>query len=119
MVVYCGTFTAGGLKVEVKDGKLQILQEGKIKKFIRDVEQVTFGAAYAKETGQKVLYVTERAVFELIDGELTLTEIAPGVELEKDILAHMEFRVAIAEDLKEMDARIFRDEIMGLLAEKE
>ena len=119
VVVYCGTFTAGGLKVEVKDGKLQILQEGKIKKFIRDVEQVTFGAAYAKETGQKVLYVTERAVFELIDGELTLTEIAPGVELEKDILAHMEFRPAIAEDLKEMDARIFRDEIMGLLAEKE
>ena len=80
---------------------------------------MTFGAAYSKETGQKVLYVTERAVFELIDGELTLTEIAPGVELEKDILAHMEFRPAIAEDLKEMDARIFRDEIMGLLAEKE
>ena len=98
---------------------MHILQEGRIKKFIKDVEQVTFGAAYAKETGQKVLYITERAVFELLDGVLTLTEIAPGVDLEKDIMAHMEFRPAVSENLKEMDARIFRDEIMGLLEEKE
>ena len=116
VVVYCGTFTASGLKVEIKDGKLHILQEGKVKKFIKDVEQVTFAAEYAAEVGQKVLYITERAVFELIDGVLTLTEIAPGVDLEKDILAQMEFRPAIAEDLKEMDARIFRDEVMGLSA---
>ena len=85
-------------------------------RFIKDVEQVTFAAEYAAEVGQKVLYITERAVFELIDGVLTLTEIAPGVDLEKDILAQMEFRPAIAEDLKEMDARIFRDEVMGLSA---
>ena len=116
VVVYCGTFTASGLKVEIKDGKLHILQEGKVKKFIKDVEQVTFAAEYAAEVGQKVLYITERAVFELIDGVLTLTEIAPGVDLEKDILAQMEFRPAIAEDLKEMDARIVRDEVMGLSA---
>ena len=68
VVVYCGTFTASGLKVEVKDGKLHILQEGKIKKFKNAVEQITFSAEFAAETGQKVLYVTERAVFELIDG---------------------------------------------------
>ena len=80
VVVYCGTFTASGLKVEIKDGKLHILQEGKVKKFIKDVEQVTFAAEYAAEVGQKVLYITERAVFELIDGVLTLTEIAPGVD---------------------------------------
>ena len=112
--MYCGTFTASGLKVEVADGKLKILQEGKVKKFIQDVEQVTFAAEYAAQTGQKVLYITERAVFELIDGVLTLTEIAPGIDLEKDVIAHMEFRPAISPDLKEMDARIFKDEIMGL-----
>ena len=63
---------------------------------------------------QKVVYITERAVFELLDGVLTLTEIAPGVDLEKDVLAHMEFKPTIAKDLKLMDARLFKDEIMGL-----
>lgn len=115
VVVYCGTFTAGGLKVEIKDGKLNILQEGRVKKFKQDVEQITFSAEYAKETGQKVLYITERAVFELIDGVLTLTEIAPGVDLEKDVLGQMEFKPAIAENLKTMDERIFMPEVMGLL----
>lgn len=114
VVVYCGTFTAGGLKVAVEDGKLKILQEGKVKKFKQDVEQITFSAEYAKETGQKVLYVTERAVFELIDGVLTLIEIAPGVDLERDVLAYMEFKPVIAEDLKIMDERLFRPEVMGL-----
>ena len=102
------------MKVEVKDGKLHILQEGKIKKFKNAVEQITFSAEFAAETGQKVLYVTERAVFELIDGTLTLTEIAPGVDLEKDVLGQMEFKPAIAENLKLMDERLFRDELMGL-----
>ena len=119
VVVYCGTFTAGGLKVEVKDGKLAILQEGRVKKFKQAVEQVTFSAEYAKETGQKVLYITERAVFELIDGVLTLTEIAPGIDLDKDILGQMEFKPVIADNLKLMDDRLFRPEIMGLLKSKE
>ena len=79
---------------------------------IRD--RITFSAEYAKDTGQKVVYITERAVFELLDGVLTLTEIAPGVDLEKDVLAHMEFKPTIAKDLKLMDARLFKDEIMGL-----
>lgn len=114
VVVYCGTFTASGLKVEVKDGKLHILQEGKIKKFKNTVEQITFSAEFAAETGQKVLYVTERAVFELINGTLTLTEIAPGVDLEKDVLGQMEFKPAIAENLKLMDERLFHAELMGL-----
>lgn len=114
VVVYCGTFTAGGLKISVEDGKLHILQEGRVKKFINDVEQITFAAEYATQTGQKVMYITERAVFELLNGVLTLTEIAPGIDLEKDILANMEFKPAIADDLKEMDARLFAPEIMGL-----
>lgn len=114
VVVYCGTFTASGLKETVKDGKLTIDQEGKIKKFKKHVEQITFASEYAHQTGQKVLYITERAVFELIDGVLTLTEIAPGVDLEKDILGQMEFKPVISDSLKLMDARLFTDEIMGL-----
>lgn len=114
VVVYCGTFTAGGLKLAIENGKLKILQEGKVKKFKDAVEQITFSAAYAKETGQKVVYVTERAVFELIDGVLTLIEIAPGIDFEKDILGQMEFKPHVAENLKYMDERLFKQEIMGL-----
>lgn len=114
VVVYCGTFTANGLKEEFVDGKLHIIEEGKIKKFKQSVEQITFSAQYAYEAGQKVLYITERAVFELIDGKLTLTEIAPGVDLQKDILDQMEFVPTISKDLKEMDTRLFKDEKMGL-----
>lgn len=114
VVVYCGTFTASGLKLAVDDGKLQILQEGKIKKFKNSVEQITFSAEFATETNQKVLYVTERAVFELIKGKLTLIEIAPGVDLEKDVLGQMEFKPAISDNLKLMDERLFRPEVMGL-----
>ncbi len=113
-VVYCGTFTAGGLKVEVKDGSIKILNEGRAKKFIENVEQITFSGEYAYEVGQPVIYITERAVFELNEKGIILTEIAPGVDLEKDIIAQMEFRPQIAEDLKIMDERIFRDEKMGL-----
>ncbi len=113
-VVYCGSFTAGGLKVAITDGRLQIVQEGRVKKFINDVEQVTFSAEYAKENNQNVMYITERAVFRLIDGVLTLTEIAPGIDLQKDILEQMEFVPAIAADLKTMDERLFRTEKMGL-----
>ncbi|WP_276833953.1 acyl CoA:acetate/3-ketoacid CoA transferase [Massilicoli timonensis] len=115
VVVYCGTFTASGLKESFADGKLTIVQEGKIKKFKENVEQITFSAQYAHEVGQKVMYVTERAVFELLEGKLTLTEIAPGVDLQKDILDQMEFMPAISENLKEMDTRLFREEKMGLV----
>lgn len=113
-VVYCGTFTAGGLEVAVKEGKLEIVKEGKSKKFIEAVEQVTFSAEYAVSVNQPVIYVTERAVFELRAEGLTLTEIAPGVDLEKDILAQMAFKPCISESLKLMDTRIFEDKAMGL-----
>lgn len=113
-VIYCGTFTAGGLKVKVEDEKLVILQEGKIKKLIEEVEQITFSGEYAVEVDQPVIYVTERAVFELTKEGLLLKEIAPGIDLEKDILEQMEFKPIIPEDLKTMDVRIFREEPMGL-----
>jgi propionate CoA-transferase len=112
-VLYCGTFTTGGLKEHVEDGKLVIDQEGRADKFLQDVEQVTFSGDYALEAGQDVTYVTERAVFKLTPEGVELTEIAPGVDLQKDILDHMAFK-PIIKDVKEMDARIFRDEVMGL-----
>lgn len=114
-VVFCGSFTAGGLEIEVKDGKLVINQEGKIKKFINSVEQITFSGKVAKENSKKVVYVTERAVFELTKDGLVLSEIAPGVDLQKDILDQMEFAPIVAENLKLMDERIFREEKMGLI----
>jgi propionate CoA-transferase len=116
-VVFCGTLTAGGLKIEVADGKLNILQEGRNKKFLPQVQQITFSGDYAREIGQPVLYVTERAVFELRSDGMVLTEIAPGVDLQKDVLDQIEFPVRVAGELKQMDERIFRPEPMGIRAE--
>lgn len=113
-VVYCGTFTASGLTVAVSGGQLIIQNEGKIKKFVKDVEQISFSGIYANEIGQEIIYITERAVFELSKKGIKLTEIAPGVDLEKDILNQMNFLPEIAEPLKKMDKRIFIDEPMGL-----
>lgn len=107
--MFAGTFTAGGLEVKAEDGKLQILQEGKVKKFIKKVQQITFSGSYAAKVGQPVVYVTERAVFELQDGKVTLTEIAPGVDLQTHILDQMEFEPAISPNLKEMDQAMFQE----------
>ncbi|MCI1750777.1 MAG: acyl CoA:acetate/3-ketoacid CoA transferase [Megasphaera cerevisiae] len=112
-VIFCGTFTAGGLKEDVRDGKLIITNEGKNKKFLKQVEQITFSGSYAVLVNQPVLYVTERAVFLLTKDGLELTEIAPGIDLEKDILAQMEFK-PIMKDVRFMDSRIFEDAPMGL-----
>ncbi|HEX7056706.1 MAG TPA: CoA-transferase [Bacilli bacterium] len=113
-IVFCGTFTAKGLKAEVKDGRLHILQEGKFVKFIPSFDYVSFNGKAAFAKGQQVTYVTERAVFSLTEKGLTLIEIAPGIDLEKDVLSLMAFRPHISESLKEMDARIFKPEKMGL-----
>lgn len=114
-VVFCGTFTAGGLKVSVADGKLTILQEGKSKKFIQEVEQITFSGKYAAQIEQPVLYITERAVFRLTKDGLELTEVAPGIDIEKDILQQMEFAPVI-KNIKLMDTRIFQ-EVWGKLGD--
>jgi propionate CoA-transferase len=112
-VVFCGTFTAGGLEIGVDGGKLQIIKEGKTKKFIKQVEQITFSGKYAQESGQPVLYVTERAVFALGPEGVVLKEIAPGIDLEKDILQQMDFKPVVG-DYKLMDERIFKAEKMGI-----
>ncbi|MBU3112894.1 acyl CoA:acetate/3-ketoacid CoA transferase [Clostridium lacusfryxellense] len=113
-VVFCGTFTAGGLNIAIQDGKLKIIHEGKTNKFTSAVEQITFSGEYAVDVAQSVLYITERAVFELSNKGVVLTEIAPGIDLEKDILAHMDFKPIISENLHLMDERIFKEEKMGL-----
>ena len=103
-----GTFTAGGLKVAIEDGSIKIEQEGKFKKFLNRVEHVTFSGKYARKMGQKVLYITERCVFELTEKGMALTEIAPGVDLEKDILQQMDFKPVIDGNPRLMDSRIFQ-----------
>ena len=117
-VVYCGTFTAKGLKTECRDGKLIITQEGAKKKFVNAVEHITFSGDYANEVHQPVLYITERCVFELRPEGVTLVEIAPGIDLQTQVLDQMEFAPQIARQadgsIKLMDSRIFRDELMGL-----
>jgi len=113
-VVYCGSFTAGGLKVEAADGKLLIKHEGKAKKYVNAVEQITFSGEYATKIRQPVIFITERAVFELQDGHLVLTEVAPGVDIEKDILAHMDFKPCMTPLPMLMDAGIFQDKWGGL-----
>jgi propionate CoA-transferase len=113
-IVFCGTLTAGGLKEHIEDGKLIIDKEGRSKKFVPQVEQITFSAAFAKEIGQKVLFVTERAVFELRDEGLVMTEVAPGIDQKTQVLDQMDAKIKVADNLKLMDARIFQPAKMGL-----
>ena len=112
-VVFVGTFTAGELRVSTGNGKLSIERDGRTTKFVRQVEHRTFSGKYALESGQPVLYVTERCVFRLTDEGMELVEIAPGVDLQRDILERMDF-APIVRRPKLMDARIFRSEPMGL-----
>ncbi|MBP2627521.1 MAG: carA 1 [Firmicutes bacterium] len=107
-VVFAGTFTAGALEIKVDDGVLSIVKEGAICKFKDRVDQVAYSGKYAYKSGQKTVYVTERCVFELTADGMLLTEIAPGIDLEKDILAKMEFKPQISPNLKTMPAGIFK-----------
>jgi propionate CoA-transferase len=106
-VIFCGTLTAGGLKIAVENGQVRILREGKVDKFVERVEQITFSGEYAQSVSQPVLCVTERAVFELTAEGVVLTEIAPGIDLEGDVLARMGFTPIISHELRIMDAKIF------------
>jgi propionate CoA-transferase len=113
-VVFTGTFVAGTLEIECRDGSLRILRDGKTKKFVRQVEHVTFSGEVARASGKPVLYVTERCVFRLTKDGLELTEIAPGVDIERDILAQMDFKPLIPKTPELMDHRIFAPEPMNL-----
>jgi propionate CoA-transferase len=113
-VIFSGTFTAGSLEISWPDGCTLISKEGKFNKFVSRLEQISYSGPFAAQRSQEALYITERAVFRRGEKGIELIEIAPGIDLERDILAHMDFRPNIAADLKSMDARLFRDENMGL-----
>ncbi|GLQ33920.1 acyl CoA:acetate/3-ketoacid CoA transferase [Amylibacter marinus] len=112
-LIFVGTFTARGLRIECPDGTMQITQEGTMQKFIPEVEQVTFNGEYAAQQGQEVLYITERCVLRLTEAGLELAEVAPGIDIERDILAHMAFR-PIINSPKIMDPALFADKPMKL-----
>lgn len=112
-VIYAGTFTAGGLKIAIKDGQLQIIQEGTVAKLIDQVEQITFSGQEALKRQQSVLYVTERCVFELTPAGMELIEVAPGISIENDILPHMAFKPIIQNPCL-MHERIFQPGDMGM-----
>ena len=112
-VVFTGTFTCRG-KLEIGGGRLRVVEDGHQRKFVRAVEQITFSGARALASGHETLYVTERAVFRLTPAGMELTEIAPGVDLQRDVLDRMDFQPRLAHPLKTMDARLFQDAPMGL-----
>lgn len=113
-IVFCGTFTAGKLEIAIRDGKLEIINDGNKNKFKESIEQITFSSEFVSKYNQNVKFVTERCVMELTKEGLMLVEIAPGIDIEKDIVAHMDFRPIISKDLKLMDEKIFREENMDL-----
>jgi propionate CoA-transferase len=103
-VVFCGTLTAKGTEVALEGGRITVRKEGRIRKFVSRVEQITFNGRYALERGQEVLYVTERGVFRLTGEGLELIEVAPGIDLESQLLDQMEFRPRLGENLGSMAA---------------
>ena len=121
-MIFSGTFTAGGLQIVWQNGNTVINNEGKFNKFVQKLEQVSYSGPFAEQRGQEALYITERAVFRRDENGLALIEIAPGIDVQKDILDHMDFTPHIAENLKTMDSRLFIDSPMNLkqgLNEKE
>ena len=113
-VIFSGTFTAGKSEFEFLDGKMRIVRDGNAQKLVANVEQITYSGKYGRERGQRTLYVTERAVFQLGESGVELIEIAPGIDLERDVIGRMGFKPRIADNLRTMDARLFRDAPLGL-----
>ena len=112
-VVFVGTFSSGGLEIAVEDGRVRIVKEGRTPKFVERIGQTTFSASYASSCKREVLYVTERCVFRLSESGLVLVEVAPGIELERDILQRLPFRPLI-KGPRPMDPTIFRNAPMRL-----
>jgi len=106
-IIFCGTFTTKGLEIECKDGKLNICQEGKVKKFVKNVEQITFNGKQAIKKRQEVIFITERGVFKFTKKGMELLEVAPGIDIKEDILANAEFDITISDKLKKMSRESF------------
>ncbi|MFP3130732.1 MAG: hypothetical protein RXR51_04020 [Nitrososphaeria archaeon] len=116
-VYFAGGFTAGKREIKVEGGKLRIVEEGSIKKFVKKVYKVLFSGKEALKSGKDVLYITERAVFRLTENGIELKEYAPGIDVEKDIISKMEFEPKTSSDLKEMDKRLFEQKSMEIYKE--
>lgn len=114
-IILSGMFAAGRQRIEVQDGRLRIEEDGQVAKFVPEVDHVTLSGRMARERGQQVTIVTERCVIRLLDDGLTVTEIAPGVDLERDVLARVPIPLRVSGDLREVDGRLFRPEPMGLV----
>lgn len=106
-VVFCGTLAAKGVKLQTGDGRMRVLQQGAVKKLVKKVDQITFSGPQSLVRGQQVLYLTERGSFRLTPGGIELFEIAPGIDLQRDIIDQMDFAPLVAADLKVMDAAHF------------
>jgi len=114
-IVFSGSFTAGGLSLDWPEGKMKIMKEGKFTKFVAELQQISYSGRFAVKLGQKVLFITERAVFIPDEGGLTLIEIAPGINLEADVLAKIGFDIKVADTFRLMDPRLFLPSKMGLI----
>lgn len=113
-VIFCSTFTGGGLKTAFSDEGMKIEQEGRFKKLVKKVQQISYNGKIALANGQNMLYVTERAVFKLTENGPMLIEIAKGLDLQKDILDQMEFEPLIADELKYTDTAVYKEGVFGL-----
>ncbi|HEY6634574.1 MAG TPA: CoA-transferase [Acidimicrobiia bacterium] len=116
-ICFVGTLNTSGLEIAVADGRLRIESEGTMSKFVEKVDEVSFSGAMANRRGQRVRYITERAVFELGEGRVTLIEVAEGIDPGQDVIAHMGFEPEVADDLATMDPRVFATGVMGLAAD--
>jgi acyl CoA:acetate/3-ketoacid CoA transferase len=116
-IVFSGYFNAGRRKVEAGAGRLRIVEDGPLPKLVEDVAQVTFSGRRALETGQEVVFVTERCVLELRPEGLTVTEVAPGVDLQRDVLDAAPIELRVADDQRPMDASLFDAAPLGLRLE--
>jgi propionate CoA-transferase len=114
---FVGTLTAKGLELDITEAGVRIVQDGELGKFVPKVREISFNGHLARERGQQVRYITDRAVFALEDDGLVLIEVAPGVDAERDVLARMGFRPRVAENLREMDRRLYASGPMGLAAD--
>jgi propionate CoA-transferase len=116
-VVFSGTFRTGGLDAVLSEGELAIRRDGSVGKLVSHVEQVSYSGLIGRDSGQEVLYITERCVLRWNLDRLEIAEVAPGIDLDRDVLAQMGFAPRIAADLRTMDPRIFREDPMGLTAD--
>ena len=112
-MIFCGSLAVKA-RAEIRDGQLRLDDRGKLKKFVNKVDQVTFSGPYSRKKGQEVLYVTERAVFKLAPKGLVLIEIAPGVDLKRDVLEMMDFQPIVSPELKLMPSTVFTEEPLGI-----